>query len=195
MLELYKNIKKYRLEMNITQQELAEKAGYKDKSMIAKIEKGLIDLPQSKIEKFAEIFNVSQSDLMGWDSLEAKDKKPGMYIDDKRIDITPLIMSILENVAEMPVEQQKLVNNMVGGNDDNKPKKNIIFVSNPQYAKFSNGTSSNTKRTIPFTDYDEAVAFLSKQDMLAACSGDTLEKETVLQMANAILEQQNKKGI
>jgi repressor LexA len=34
--------------------------------MIAKIEKGQIDLPQSKIEQFAEALNVSPSQLMGW---------------------------------------------------------------------------------------------------------------------------------
>ena len=66
MLDLYKNIKKCRLENNITQQELAEKAGYKDKSMIAKIEKGLVDLPQSKITIFANIFNITEGELMGW---------------------------------------------------------------------------------------------------------------------------------
>ena len=54
MLNLYQNIKKYRLERHLTQTELAEKTGYSDKSMIAKIENGKIDLPQSKIEQFAE---------------------------------------------------------------------------------------------------------------------------------------------
>ena len=66
MLDLYKNIKKYRTEQNITQQQLALKAGYKDKSMIAKIEKGLIDLPQSKIIAFADIFGIEPGELMGW---------------------------------------------------------------------------------------------------------------------------------
>ena len=36
--------------------------------MIAKIEKGAVDLPQSKIIAFAEALNVSPSDLMGWDT-------------------------------------------------------------------------------------------------------------------------------
>ena len=41
--------------------------GYADKSMIAKIEKGLVDLPQSKIIAFAEALHVSPGDLMGWE--------------------------------------------------------------------------------------------------------------------------------
>lgn len=51
MLQLYKNIKNRRTELHLTQSELADKMGYADKSMIAKIEKGLVDLPQSKILK------------------------------------------------------------------------------------------------------------------------------------------------
>lgn len=73
MLELYKNIKKYRIESKLTQQELAEKAGYKDKSMIAKIEKGLVDLPQSKIITFADIFEVEPRDLMGYEAYHSGD--------------------------------------------------------------------------------------------------------------------------
>ena len=44
MLTLYKNIKKLREELGMSQDELAEKAGYTSRSSIAKIEKGLVDL-------------------------------------------------------------------------------------------------------------------------------------------------------
>ncbi len=69
MLELYKNIKKKRCEMGFTQSELAEKMGYADKSMIAKIEKGIIDLPQSKIVAFAEALETTPANLMGWEDV------------------------------------------------------------------------------------------------------------------------------
>ena len=49
MLTLYKNIKKLREELGMSQDELAEKTGYTSRSSIAKIEKGLVDLQQSKI--------------------------------------------------------------------------------------------------------------------------------------------------
>lgn len=39
MLTLYKNIKKLREELGMSQDELAEKAGYTSRSSIAKIEK------------------------------------------------------------------------------------------------------------------------------------------------------------
>lgn len=66
MLQLYKNIKSKRIELGMTQSELAQKMGYADKSMIAKIEKGVVDLPQSKIIAFADILGVTPGKLMGW---------------------------------------------------------------------------------------------------------------------------------
>lgn len=71
MLDLYTNIKLKRLEMGWNQTELAKLAGYSDKSMIAKIESGKIDLPQSKIKLFADIFHCSVSELMGWNEIDA----------------------------------------------------------------------------------------------------------------------------
>ena len=67
MLELYKNIKRRRQQLKMTQTDLALKMGYADKSMIAKIEKGNVDLPQSKILAFANILETTPGELMGWD--------------------------------------------------------------------------------------------------------------------------------
>lgn len=66
MLDLYTNIKKNRLRLGLTQGELADKMGYADKSMIAKIEKGAVDLTHSKIQAFARIFDIAPGELMGW---------------------------------------------------------------------------------------------------------------------------------
>ena len=49
MLALYKNIKKLRQQLNLSQDDLAKKIGYTNRSSIAKIEKGEVDLPLSKI--------------------------------------------------------------------------------------------------------------------------------------------------
>ena len=71
MLDLYKNIRNRRKELGLTQTELAHRLGYSDKSMIAKIEGGKVDLPQSKIMAFAEALHTSASALMGWDDTPA----------------------------------------------------------------------------------------------------------------------------
>lgn len=69
MLTLYKNIKKYRNELGMSQDELAKLTGYTSRSSIAKIEKGLVDLPQTKIDLFAAAFNIAPNELMGYDAL------------------------------------------------------------------------------------------------------------------------------
>lgn len=65
MAELYKNIKKLRQQKGWSQEHLAELMGYSGRSMISKIERGEIDLTQSRIKQFADIFNISPDDLMG----------------------------------------------------------------------------------------------------------------------------------
>lgn len=61
MLDLYKNIKKYRNQRDMSQAELARKTGYNDRSSIAKIENGSVDLPLDKVELFAEALGVSSA--------------------------------------------------------------------------------------------------------------------------------------
>lgn len=66
MLDLYTNIRKLRIEKGLSQNELARRTGYTDRSSIAKIEKGEVDLTQSKIKAFAAALNVTPIQLMGW---------------------------------------------------------------------------------------------------------------------------------
>ena len=68
MLQLYENIKTHRKAAKMTQEELARRTGYTDRSSIARIEKGEIDLPQSKIKQFAEALGTTPGHLMGWDA-------------------------------------------------------------------------------------------------------------------------------
>ncbi len=74
MLDLYINIKEKRKKLGLTQSELAKKLGYADKSMIAKIEQGKVDLPQSKIIAFAKALNTTPSELMGYDGIISYNK-------------------------------------------------------------------------------------------------------------------------
>lgn len=59
-------IKTRRIELNMTQDELAKAAGYTSRSSINKIELGLVDLPQSKISQIAKALKVSPTFLVGW---------------------------------------------------------------------------------------------------------------------------------
>jgi transcriptional regulator with XRE-family HTH domain len=64
-MELYNRIKSRREELKMSQDELAQKLGYKSRSTIAKIEKGENDITQSKIKAFAEALDTTAGYLMG----------------------------------------------------------------------------------------------------------------------------------
>ena len=66
-METHENIKHLREKNGLSQEKLAELVGYKDRSSIAKIEAGLVDLSQSKIALFANALNVTPAYLMGID--------------------------------------------------------------------------------------------------------------------------------
>lgn len=63
-------IKARRLELNMTQEELAAKMGYKSKSTINKIELGINDIPLSKVEEFAKALLTTSAYLMDWDDAQ-----------------------------------------------------------------------------------------------------------------------------
>lgn len=55
---------KRRIELGMSQDELAKKVGYKDRSSIARIESGERDIRQSSVMKFAEALNTTPAWLM-----------------------------------------------------------------------------------------------------------------------------------
>jgi transcriptional regulator with XRE-family HTH domain len=65
-MTIYERIKNRRLELNMSQDELALSLGYKSRSSINKIEMGKSDIPQSKIAAFAKALNTTPGFLMGW---------------------------------------------------------------------------------------------------------------------------------
>ena len=69
----FENIKCLREKRGFSQEELATMVGYKDRSSIAKVEAGLVDLSQSKIAAFADALGVTPAQLM---CIESTDGEP-----------------------------------------------------------------------------------------------------------------------
>ena len=67
VMNIGERIKNRRVELNLTQEELAKMTGYTTRSTINKIEQGVNDMPLSKVSVFANVLNVSPSYLMGWE--------------------------------------------------------------------------------------------------------------------------------
>lgn len=68
-MNTYEKIRTLRKQKGLSQAELAKLTGYSDRSSIAKIESGNVDLSESKILLFAKALDVSPSFLMGLDDL------------------------------------------------------------------------------------------------------------------------------
>ena len=106
MLDLYHNIKNMRIRLKMTQTELADKLGYADKSMIAKIENGKVDLPQSKIEAFAKALETTPAALMGWiDEQRLSEPIPIVLRDDEQ--------KLLNNYNRLNIYGKEKVNEYV----------------------------------------------------------------------------------
>lgn len=66
MYNIGENIRIAREKAGLTQDELAQKLGYKTRSSITKIENGTNDIPQSKIVLIAAALNTTPAVIMGW---------------------------------------------------------------------------------------------------------------------------------
>ena len=59
MNTIYERIRELRQDLKWSQETLAKKVGYADKTAIAKIEAGKVDIPQSKLIAFANALNTT----------------------------------------------------------------------------------------------------------------------------------------
>lgn len=86
-------ILKLRTEKGMTQDELAQKLGYKSRSSIAKIENGARDVPRSQIVDLAKALDTTPSVLMGWEdeNLTPADSRSEVYEDLNKLSDSDLI--------------------------------------------------------------------------------------------------------
>lgn len=95
-------IKKLREEKQLSQSALAEKIGYKDKTAIAKVEAGKVDLPQSKITAFAIALDTTTAYLFGDDSHEESTNLINFEIsNDNKSDLSDSTADIIQKL-DMP---------------------------------------------------------------------------------------------
>lgn len=103
-MESYEIIKKLRIQANMSQDELAQKTGYTDRSSIAKIEAGKVDLTESKIVLFSKAFDVSPAYIMGLIDEEKPATDKSDELDEKAIEILNLFSAL------PPTKQKEAMN-------------------------------------------------------------------------------------
>lgn len=99
MLQLGDRIRIKRELLSLSQDELAQKLGYKSRSSINKIEKNLTDIPQSKVVEFARALDTTVAYLMGWEESPSNTKE--------EIEIDTIAAHALRDLTED--EQQKII--------------------------------------------------------------------------------------
>ena len=99
-------IKQRRNELNMSQDELAKKVGYKSRSSIQKIESAR-SLPITKVEKMAVALECKPSYLMGWESTKIEidveptpDVKRAMELYKQYAKVSPEIQAAIETLLK-----------------------------------------------------------------------------------------------
>lgn len=98
-MDIGQRIKNRRLELGLTQADLAKRMGYTNKSTIGKVENGNNDITQTKVVQYAHALNTTVAYLMGWEEEEellrglAKDR---LFHDE----LEPLIQEMPDNLRQ-----------------------------------------------------------------------------------------------
>lgn len=87
-------IRRRRIELGLSQEELAERCGFKSKSSINKMEAGVQGLPQSKIIAVAKALETTPGYILGWEGVE--DSQQQEYYTDE------VTAQIAEDMATNP---------------------------------------------------------------------------------------------
>lgn len=111
-LQIGQRIRDRREELGMSQNDLAELAGYTSRSTIARIEAGEIDLPQSKISAIAKALMVDPKYIFGW-----TDDAPGVDEDlmalREQLRRSPETRMLFDVTKHATPEQIKLVAEML----------------------------------------------------------------------------------
>lgn len=109
-MTIYDRIKELRLLRKMSQTDLALKMGYKDGSMITKIESGKVDISQKKVIAFAKALDTTPAYLMGWSSDEEYLQRWEEYQESQRPPDVPHTQEariLAKGIDKLPKEQRE----------------------------------------------------------------------------------------
>ena len=109
-MTLYDRIRQLRIDNKMSQTDLAQKMGYKDGSMITKIESGKVDISQKKVIAFAKALDTTPAYLMGWVSDEEYQERWKDYEESQRPPDVPHTQEariLAKGIDKLPKEQRE----------------------------------------------------------------------------------------
>jgi lexA repressor len=95
-MTLGEKVKLKREELNLSQEELAEKMNYKSKTSIHKIEVGITDLPLSKVKELAAVLKTTPAYLMGWEEDKSQEDS---NIDMDTVNTDYIMIPLYESIS------------------------------------------------------------------------------------------------
>ena len=95
-MTLGEKVKLKREELNLSQEELAEKMNYKSKTSIHKIEVGITDLPLSKVKELAAVLKTTPAYLMGWEEDKSQEDS---NIDMNTVNTDYIMIPLYESIS------------------------------------------------------------------------------------------------
>lgn len=109
-MDIGARIRKRREELNMTQEELAKKLGYANRSSVNKVETSR-EVSMKKINAYAIALETTVPDLMGW--MDNKDAIEAATIDAELTDMSKEVKGYALKLSKMSDENQKLVFQMI----------------------------------------------------------------------------------
>jgi len=144
MVNIGTRIKRRREELGMSQEDLANKLGYKSRSTVNKVEMGVNDIVQSKIAEYANALNTTPAYLMGWKDSEYK--KVGDRIRERRIK-KELSLELLSEKSGVPIKRiSDLENGLLDTEDEN-----VLYI----ISKIATFIDSHTFYLLGFIDEEE----------------------------------------
>ena len=169
MMTLYDRIKELRKQRKISQEKLAKMTGYTDRSSIAKIEKGKVDLSETKIQLFASALNTTPAYLMGWE-------------DEASSELTEKIVKVVSRLnKENQNKTYKYAKNLLHFQNRTvqevsikyKPKELTEILVTEKVAAGIGYSYGNNEVTSFYTDREDLIQY----DMATRVFGDSMEPE------------------
>lgn len=108
-MSIGERIKARRQELGLSQRDLAKRMGYTDHTTITRVESGKVDLPMSRVAKFAEALRVSPSYIMGWEDEDKKNPATTDGMSENRMKLMRFLETVPEDKAEMLLKVMKSI--------------------------------------------------------------------------------------